>query len=150
MKKRAHKKLSRTQRRAKLVRTVPRADHQFRVLSREGFSAQTRAPGERGSKKGPYPASSYEPTKKSVCGTDRVAAARSCPVTLGFVKGQPVVRGCFAKEKPGPIVHVDTVADAVRVSAEMCEAWKRCGTFDPAKCKPMRKHALGSARVRAR
>lgn len=141
----AKRKLTRSQRRGKLVRTVPKAEHSFRVLSREGFSATTRSPGGR-KDKGPYPVSSYEPTKKSVCGTDRVAAARSCPVTLGFIKGQPVIRGCFGKEKPGPTIKVDTITEAVSAAREMCEAWKRCGTFDPAKCKPMRKHALGGAR----
>ena len=138
------KKLTRSQRRAKIVRTVPHAEHHFRVLSREGFSAQTRAPGDRGSKK-PYPASNYTPVGK-VCSSDRVVAAKSCPVTLGFVKGQPVVRGCFGKEKPGPIVKVATVTEAIAAAREMCDTWKRCGTFDPAKCKPMRKHALGGTR----
>jgi hypothetical protein len=133
--------------RSKRTRKVPAAGHIYKVLSRGGFSATTREPGSRG--KGPYPTSTYEPQKASICDNERIAAnAGSCPVTLGFVKGMPVIRGCFGKGKPGPTVKVRTVEEALAAADKMCRIWKQCGTFDPTKCKATRGMELAGARRR--
>lgn len=55
------------------------------------------------------------------CGSQRAA----CPVQLVFVKGQPSLRFCKKKNKPGYLVPVNSPEQAQAMAQKACATWKK-------------------------
>lgn len=64
----------------------------------------------------------YDPDCKG--SNDPCASDRStCPVQLVWVNGRPNLRFCKTKKKPGYLVPVKSVSEAMRISDEACKKW---------------------------
>jgi hypothetical protein len=71
------------------------------------------------------------------------AKRKGCPVQIAFDRGQPFLRFCVARNKPGYRVDVDSPAEAMAIASKACAVWKATGKFDFPEGTP-----LGRARTK--
>lgn len=85
-------------------------------------------------------------SKGKPCSTERAG----CPVQLVWKKGDPHLRFCSQKNRPGHLLPVKDVRDAVKVSGDMCRCWEKTGSMS--RCiiteerRAGRKSSLGGVR----
>lgn len=82
----------------------------------------------------------FEPSRKKAANVERVPAnskgkpcsteRTGCPVQLVWRRGKPALRFCRTKGKPGYLMSVKSVKDAVRKSKNVCRCWEQAGSID--------------------
>lgn len=87
-----------------------------------------------GKKYGSTSKSVSTPGKNKPCLSNRTG----CPVQLAFENGQPFLRFCTTKKKPGYRVDVGSPAEATRVAEAACATWKATGKFEFPEGTPLR------------
>ena len=102
-----------------------------------------------GSKTATYPGFRYT-TQAKPCGSSR----KTCPVQLFYKAGQPHLRFCLKKNKPGKTLAVKTPQEAQRLASAACRCWTRSHS-DPKKrsfdkCRGLKNAGLGKPKKRSR